>query len=185
LALPELLADITATADWRLRECANAVRDISRYRPGPPWLRWAKRVTLVVLFLGGLFRIVGFSLQGWDAVVRGLPWILIILFWLALLSGGFAWITAWQIKRNNPHMVAGQEHHISSTGYQVRCGAVTSTTTWDGIQRFVETPRFLLIYPVRNAAYYLPKRCITAESLDGIRQLAKRGIPDGSRRFAV
>jgi hypothetical protein len=183
--LATLLADVTATANWQFRECAAAIRDITRYRPGSPWLRWAKRAAVIVLFLGGIFLIFGFAVQGWDAVVGGIPWILIILFWLALVSGGFAWITAWQIKRNNPHLVAGQEHHISATGYQVRCGAVTSTTSWEGIQRFVETPKFFLVYPVRNAAYYLPKRCLTAEAIEAIRQLVKAGIPDEARRVAV
>jgi hypothetical protein len=75
-------------------------------------------------------------------------------------------------------MVAGQEHHISQTGYQVRCGAVTSATKWDGIQRFVDTPDFFLVYPVRNAAYYLPKRCLSNDQVVAIRTLAAQGIPD-------
>jgi hypothetical protein len=185
LALVESPSEVTVTADWRYQECAKAVRQISSYRLGPPWLRWAKRVAIIALCLGGVFLIFGFSVQGWAALVGGAPWIVLILLWLVLLSGGFAWIAAWQIKRNNPHLVAGQEHHISASGYQVRCGATTSTTAWEGIQRFVETPAFFLVYPVRNAAYYLPKRCLTSMEIETIRQLAMIGLPGTSRLVAV
>jgi len=124
---------------------------------------------VVLLFLA----IVGASSDGWSGVITILPWIVILVLWLALLGGGQAWIGAWHIRRNNRHLVAGQQHSLSDAGYRLRCGLIESTIPWAGFERLVETRDFFLAYPHKSGAYYLPKRSLTAEQTRQARELFK------------
>jgi hypothetical protein len=150
-----------------------------------PWLRWARNATTAILLLVLLLLGLGFTRTGWDGIGRSLPWLVLIILWLAVLAGGYSWITAWQIKRNNPAMVSGQIHHISRQGYRVTCGPVTSQAEWAGLLRVVETQEFFLAFPVRNAAYFLPKRCLSSEGVETARALFGTHLGDRSLLLAV
>jgi len=176
---------VHANVDWRLRECAKAVREITKHRPGFKWMIWAKRGGIAILVLGLLLVGLGAIVGEQGNLLALLPWLVLIAIWVALLGGGFSWLTAWQLRRNNPHLTAGQVHEISPEGYRVRCGAVTSITEWAGIVRFVETADFFLTFPVRNAAYYLPKRCLDLTDIAALRSLTDRHLPPGAARLAV
>ena len=76
------------------------------------------------------------------------PWIIFLLLFLAFRFGGAGWLSAWQIRHNNPNMVSGMRHAISAASYQVRCGQVESTAQWAGLLKLVETNAFFLTFPV-------------------------------------
>jgi hypothetical protein len=140
--------------------------------------RMLLRLGLIGLIVLMVLALVGGATKGWAGLVAILPWVLIIILWIALLSGGQGWITAWQMKRNNPHIVAGQQHTVSDTSYRVHCGQIESTIEWPGFVRIVETQEFLLAYPQRNAAYYVPKRCLAPGQLETLRELCRRNTGD-------
>jgi hypothetical protein len=137
---------------------------------------------LIGLVLLILVALLGAAIQG--SVMELLPWVL-LLFWLALIAGGASWLTAWQIRRNNPNMVAGFEHVLSSAGYHVTCGNVDSTVAWSGLVKIVETANFFLLYPTRTSAYYIPKRALKPEGLTAIRTLVLEQVPEKSAVLAV
>jgi hypothetical protein len=156
-----------------------------RHRAWPRWLRMLLRLALIGLIVLMVLALVGGASKGWSGLVAILPWIFVIILWLAFLSGGQGWITAWQMKRNNPHIVAGQQHTVSDAGYRVHCGQIESTIEWAGFVRIVETREFLLAYPQRNAAYYVPKRCLTPGQLETLRELFRKNAGDRFVSFAA
>jgi hypothetical protein len=168
--------EVVVEFDWRLAECARACRQAERYRvrrTAAKRLRLAFTPTLIAAF--GLAIIVAASSEDpMNRLLELLPWSVILLLWLGLRFGGAGWLTAWQIQRNNPNMVAGNHHSISAAGYRVTCGQAQSTVGWPGVVRLVETGDFFLTFPTRSAAYYLPKRALSAEQQDLVRTMFKQ-----------
>lgn len=137
-----------------------------RYKLQARWWRLIKRASLVILLGFAALAVIGSPSLFSDVVV----WVLLLFLWLGFVYEGQAWLTAWTTQRNNRHIVAGQEHTLSATGCRVRCGEADSTMTWTGFERLVETREFFLAFPMRNAAYYLPKRCLSAEQIGQVRE---------------
>jgi hypothetical protein len=170
---------VVAEFDWRFAECARACRQVTRYM-----LRSHISKMLMVGFWALVLIILAFSVvvviaspddrmtRFWEMA----PWILVLLLGIGLRFGGAAWLTAWRVKRNNPHLVAGSQHFLSAAGYRVRCGQVESSISWAGLVRSVETDDFFLSFPTRNTAYFLPKRALTAAQTETIRSLMREHL---------
>ena len=176
---------VTAQFDWQRSEVAQALRQIARLRPQSAWRRRLPVLLTIMLAAAGLFLIVGVMTKGSAALVGSLPWIAVLAAWLVLFRGGAAWLTAWQMSRNNPHMLSGQTHVMNASGYAVACGGTSSTVTWDGVVQVTETPEFFLTFPVRNAAYYLPKRCLTPGQMTDLRQMLRNRLGERAVLLAV
>ena len=180
---PGPTVELIIRVDWRLRECARACREIQEHRPKARWWRIVVSGFLVGLVLLVLLALLGAAIEG--NVWAILPWVLVVLLWLVFLGGGVSWLTAWQIRRNNPNMIAGFEHALSPGGYRIRCGSVESTVQWPGFVKVVETTDFFLSYPMRSAAYYIPKRVLAPLEVDTVRRLVHEQLPDRSALLAV
>ena len=128
---------VTAQFDWQRSEVAQALRQIARLRPQSAWRRRLPVLLTIMLAAAGLFLIVGVMTKGSAALVGSLPWIAVLAAWLVLFRGGAAWLTAWQMSRNNPHMLSGQTHVMNASGYAVACGGTSSSRLFEGNGGFV------------------------------------------------
>lgn len=158
--------------DWRFAEAARACSEVGRYRIAGPLLRFARHgLTLLVVGVLILSILVAYvSGDPAEYLSRAFPWIVFMLLYLILrLASGP--LGAWTLRRNNPSIVAGTRHTISSAGYQVRCGQIDSTAQWGGLLRIVETKEFFLMFPAKHAAYYLPKRLLSQEEYATVRSI--------------
>ena len=174
---------VVAEVDWQFAECARACSEILKHRlVSPFWRVFRLAVTLLIVALlllmtvAALMSDVGTATYLWTIA----PWILILLLLLGLRLGGAGWLGAWQIRRNNPNMVAGMRHSISLAAYTVWCGQIQSTAQWPGILKVVETRRFFLSFPIKSGAYYLPKRVLSDEQCATIRSIM---IQQAAERF--
>ena len=176
---------VQARFDWQFAETVRAARHIMLRRTSKRWLRHARSALVVVLVIGLVLIALGAATGGRTDVLIILPFLLLVLLWIALLTGWLAPFAVWQLRRNNPQIVKGQEHLISAQGYQTTCGAATSRMAWDGLIRVVETKEFFLAYPLRNAAYYLPKRALSNDDIRALRELFRLHLADRSELLAV
>ena len=165
---------IVADVDWQFAECARACGEIMKYRiTSHLWRMVRAAVTVIIVSVLILMTMLAFrsELDTSTYLSTMTPWIIILLLFLVLRLGGAGWLGAWQIRRNNPNMVSGMRHAISAASYQVRCGQVESTAPWAGLLKLVETKAFFLTFPVKQGAYYLPKRVLTEEQCAAIRSI--------------
>ena len=172
---------IIADVDWQFAECARACGEILKYRiTGHLWRVVRAAVTVIIVSVLILATVLAFRSDVDTATYLSsmTPWIIILLLFLAFRFGGAGWLSAWQIRRNNPNMVSGMRHAISDTSYQVRCGQVESTAQWAGLLKLVETKDFFLTFPVKQGAYYLPKRVLTEEQCATIRVIMQQQAGD-------
>jgi hypothetical protein len=172
---------IIADVDWQFAECARACGEILKYRvTSHLWRVVRAAVTVIIVSVLIFMTVLAFrsELDPSTYLSTMTPWIIILLLFLVLRLGGAGWLGAWQIRRNNPHMVSGMRHAISSASYHVRCGQIESLVQWGGIVRVVETKEFFLTFPVRLAAYYLPKRVLTQEQSAALRSIMQQHAGD-------
>ena len=172
---------IVADVDWRFAECARACGEIAKYRiTGHLGRMMRGAFTVIIASVLILTTLLAFRSDiDRSAYLSAMtPWSLILVVFLVFRFGGAAWLSAWQIRRNNPNMVAGMRHTISSVAYEIRCGQVESTAQWGGLLKLVETKAFFLSFPVKHGAYYLPKRVLTQEQCAAIRSIMQQQAGD-------
>lgn len=180
--------EVVADVDWQFAECARACIEIGKYRLASPWwrvVRGAFTAIIVGVLVLAILTALGPDVDAGTYLAGMAPWMFFLLLFLGFRFGGAGWLGAWQIRRNNPNMVAGMKHSISSEAYRIRCGQVESTAQWGGILRVVETKRFFLTFPIRTGAYYLPKRVLTQDQSAAVRLIAQHQASDRFLQRAV
>src|SRR5206468_6129363 len=109
---------IVADVDWQFSECARACGEILKYRiTSHLWRVVRAAVTVIIVSVLILATVLAFRSDVDTATYLSsmTPWIIILLLFLAFRFGGAGWLSAWQIRRNNPNMVSGMrsEEHTS------------------------------------------------------------------------
>jgi len=159
--------------DWRFAEAARACSEVGRYRIASPLFHFAQHgFTLLIAGVLVFTILVAYrsDVDTAEYLSQSLPWIIIMLLYLVLRLAS-APLGAWKMRRNNPSILAGTRHTISSAAYQVRCGQIESTAQWGGLLRVVESKEFFLMFPAKHAAFYLPKRVLSQEQSVTVRSI--------------
>jgi len=165
------------TYDWNAAEHRRAVRWMTWARLRRPLFRVVRVVLYVFLALVALVAI-GMALDGYtrEPIELGV---------LALLVGAlvlwFPWLTAalitWRTGRTDPNVHHPMHQRFDAVGLHVSCRTAETMLRWDGMQRVVETPRFLFFYYSSQLAYYLPKRVV--DDLPELRASIAEWLPEG------
>jgi hypothetical protein len=89
--------------------------------------------------------------QNWGALI-GAPAFALI---------GFPLLQRWNVRsahKNNPSLRGNQTFVLTSDGFNAQGSLHSTTVTWKGITRVLETSEYFLFFVSRNTAYFIPTR---------------------------
>ena len=112
-----------------------------------------------------------------QAVLSGLPWVILLAFWAWLIYFGAPAWAARQIERRYPAFAGQQVRTLSHDGLRWISPGSTQEYQWSAVYRVVETDEFVLIFVTTQAAQFIPKRLITPEQLLQLRALLAEALP--------
>ncbi|HKV75276.1 MAG TPA: YcxB family protein [Gemmatimonadales bacterium] len=81
----------------------------------------------------------------------------------ALVFWGFPAVTRWQLRRmmaNSPTLQGTLRRVLNDRGVEAHGVGAATTVEWSAVQRFEETPEFLLFFYSKNCAVYIPTRVV-------------------------
>ena len=170
------------TVEWTAREHARAVRAIMTNRSGSAFLKigfWVLVVVgLLLLIVGGLTALDGSS---WFAGV--LPWLLVLLLWIAFIHwlGPFLSARAWA--RSHPEGHRTITYRFGDDGLYSESYLGSTIIRWHAIRRVVETSESLLLYLGWQRAVFIPRRALDPEAHALIRLHLERHVDMQRLRF--
>ena len=160
----------------------NVVVPIQRtavdYREAYTWLRWHSPSWPVLIascvVVAGLF----FWFVGTAAAIR-----FIVLELIFLSASYFITLTSLVKKMQAAHALNGATSYtFTPNGFDYKSERSSSTTSWDVVNRAVETKRsFLLVY-ANTCFLIIPKACVPAQDLDRLRELIASRVARTSLR---
>lgn len=166
------------TYDWNAAEHRRAVRWTAWARLRRPLFRLLRIALYVFLGLVALVAI-GMAADGYTREPIQLGVLAVLVGALVLWS---PWLTAALItrrtRRTDPNVHHPMRQWFDETGLHVSCRTAETTLRWDGMERVVETPRFLFFYYSPLLAYYLPKRVV--DDLPELRASIAAWLPEGT-----
>jgi hypothetical protein len=102
-------------------------------------------------------------------LVALLPWLVLLVFWFALLRWLNPWLSARSWAKRHPEGHRDVTYRFAADGMEAESHAGSSVTRWYVIKRVIETDEFLLLYLTWQCAIYLPKRALSPEQYAAIR----------------
>ncbi|BAU49492.1 hypothetical protein SVA_2944 [Sulfurifustis variabilis] len=164
---------MTHTAKYHLDRSYLSESFDQAVRYGSKW----KRVELAI---GTAFIVGGLALWVYSGGELFLPWMLVLLGVIEVFSSRikkFFWLRK---QLGSKH--AGSEVTLTFDDDGVRTAGRfgNSVIAWAGIERLVETPKGLLIWPQKGIYYYLPKSILD----DGAVSFIRQKVYDGSLQAA-
>lgn len=168
------------TFDYDRAEFVRAHRAVQRNGESP-WRHTVKALAGLALISAIVCMVAGYVLRAprWANVFYVVSiWSLLmaLYFWL------FSWIAvkwaARQQEKQRPDFAHPLSGALDESGYVCESFSGTTRLKWDGVRRVVETPEFLLLYIMKQYAYYLPKRAIPADDLAAVRRLLREQLGD-------
>ena len=91
---------------------------------------------------------------------------------LIVLGAFFAvllWLLPFLAARRIP--LRPQEWNLNEERVQIQTPVASVELRWDAYLKYRETPKLFLLYPQRNVAHFIPKRVLTAQQIDELRNL--------------
>lgn len=159
---------ITARFDFREDEHRLALRESS-----PAWMRWAVVLAGVVVPVVVLWVGVGShwsELTLGDAVMNGLPWVLLGAFFLSL-GPLLRRSQARHAREDNPFLNGTQLRTVDDVGLRVEGAGFAPSLRWQDLQQVTETRNFFLFYEDKRVMHYIPKRALSDVERDSLRNL--------------
>jgi hypothetical protein len=105
--------------------------------------------------------------------------------WHLLLMGpllafiGFPLLWLWNLRshrQSSPASQGQQTYFIDERGIELSGPLYRTNLEWPAITRVVETRLFFLIYFGKQAAYFVPKRILSAVETSELRELIRRNV---------
>jgi hypothetical protein len=143
-------------------ELVAALRSVNRAVPRVRVMRrlsWLAIAVITVLVVADI-------LTPRDAVgILFVPALILLLFWALPFQ------LAWMTRRNSPYWKGEQIFEFSRSG--IRAGSVSSdsVTDWAAVMRTGEDRRFFLFFSSDQGAQFVPKRALSPEQQDALRDL--------------
>ena len=91
---------------------------------------------------------------------------------LIVLGAFFAlllWFLPFLTARRTP--LRPQEWNLNEERVQIQTPVASVELHWDAYLKYRETPKLFLLYPQRNIAHFIPKRSLSAQQIDELRNL--------------
>jgi hypothetical protein len=158
---------------WDRREHVRASREVIRHARSAPFWRH--------LTVAGLVAGVGLALY---ASVDGSPiagglagWAFIVAVWMLLFRWVLPWANAWQAARNDPATRGEIHQSVDEGGFTVHASGQNVRLEWSAIPSVRETRGFFLVFFSRECAYYLPKRAMSGNDCNAVRDTFRRFLP--------
>ncbi len=123
-------------------------------------VKYASKWQKVEWFLGTLFIIAGFLLQVWSDWTLLSPIVLILIGLFELFSSSIKKVL-W-LRRQMKSKTANSRIEIEICDEGINSSGLYSNSEmlWQGIERILETPKGLFIWPQKGIHIYLPKKLI-------------------------
>jgi YcxB-like protein len=179
--MPASADALTFTFEWNFREHARLSSFLTReYFTRRPW-RIAGAVALV-LVLGSVLLEMAASKAGPTAALIGLtPWLVFLVLWLGFFLYGVGWVSAWQVRRQDPSIREPFTYALTDRGLHVKAHNVDVEVQWPGIYKVRERPDAFLFYYNVRCAYQLPKRAIgPSDQLRAVRDFIRAHLPSST-----
>ncbi len=162
---------VTVTYDFDPKEHYKAARAVTRLT----WFRWVPWIAAAIVLL--LLAVEVFlphwgEYDAWELFMTSLPWLLLGVFWIALLP----WSQrrgARRIAKRDPSVRGPQERTIDEAGYHALGNGVRVEVPWHAMAKAVESDRFFLFFYNKQCAYYIPKRVLSDSQSADVRTLMK------------
>jgi hypothetical protein len=135
-------------------------------------VRYGSRWKKIELAIGGAFIIAGFSLWLYFNRALFLPWVLVALGVIEIFSSRikkFFWLRK---QLGSKHSGFEVTHTFDDRGIQTAGKYSNGLMSWAGIEKLIETPEGLLIWPQKSIYWYLPKRSRSEEAIAFIKKKA-------------
>jgi hypothetical protein len=115
------------------------------------------------------------------------PYLVLIVMWVAFISGGLPYISARDYARNHQRCIPHDQIRIvSADGIEANCVTTNVRIQWAGITRVVEGPEFFLIFTGPACAFAIPKRAVPdAERLGALRGTLTRALGSKAELLAA
>jgi hypothetical protein len=150
---------VTFRYDWHKAEHARAGRDVARHVKALRLGFWVFVVFLIVVaVIGGLVALGG----GLSVIWSWLPWWLLSVFWLWLLTVGVGRMQARAYAKLHGQVPFDVQFSITDTGVRHESPIASTELKWPVIKRVVETKEFLLFFYNWQCALYLPRRAVAS-----------------------
>ena len=112
-----------------------------------------------------------------DLLLSALPWILMPVFWLAVLPM-LQRRAAHRISTRDASVRGPQTRIVDVEGYHSRGNGVSVDVPWHAMARGAEVEQFFLFYYNKQFAYYLPKRVLSPADIVTVRALMRERLQD-------
>jgi hypothetical protein len=143
--------------DWNKAEHVRAGRDVARHVKALRIGFWVLVVFLIVVaVIGGLAALA----RGRSVIWSLLPWWLLMIFWLWLLTVGVRRMQARAYAKLHGQVPFDVQFTITDTGVRTESPIASTELKWPVIKRVVETKEFLLFFYNWQCAVCLPRRAV-------------------------
>ena len=141
------------------------------------WVPYGFMVLALVYLAAGLV------VHSAAAMAQALPWVLMLLFWGAVLR----WVRPNTAARNyqaktNPYFdLDDMQRVVDAEGLEAGSPRARSRLTWQALHKVVETEEFFLFYTSPACAIQLPQRAIPSDAMrERLRQMVRTHMPAGA-----
>jgi hypothetical protein len=139
--------------------------------------RWARRIFLGCMILVALCLLAVFLIDHNAQAVRGiLPGLALALMWITIVWALPRWTMRRQF-RKQPGAHGARNLLLDTAGAHWRWNGGTSDVEWRNYIRWLEGNTQILFYTSPACFNILPKRALTIEQLDELREVLKKHIP--------
>ena len=169
---------VTATYDFDPKEHYQAARAVTRLT----WFRWVPWIAVGIVLLLVLVEVVlphWGEFDAWELFLTSLPWLLLGVFWIALIP----WSqrrAARKLAKRDPSVRGPQKRSVDAAGYHSLGNGVRVEVPWHAMARAVETDRFFLFFYNKQCAYYIPKRALSDPQCAEVRTLMEAAGTEGA-----
>lgn len=162
---------VTTTYEFDPREHYKAARAVTRLT----WFRWVPWIAVGITLLLVLVEVIlphWGEFDAWEIFLTSLPWLLLGVFWIALLPWSQRRAARKLVKRD-PSVRGPQERSVDATGFHSLGNGVRLDVPWHAMARAVETDQFFLFFYNKQCAYYVPKRALSDSQCAEVRTLMR------------
>ena len=180
--IPEHSTAVTFT--WNAAEHGRAVRAIFLNALVPKALKVGFWLGLCLIGVVSLLAILA-AHDPATTLVAMLPWLVLLVFWFAVLWWLNPWFSARSWAKRHPEGHRDVMYRFAADGMEAESHVGSSVTRWHVIKRIIETDEFLLSYLTWQCAMYLPKRALSAEQYAAIRLRLEQVLPAEVLKFRM
>ncbi len=130
--------------------------------------RYGSRWHLIELVIGGVFIVGGLGLFAYADWATALPLVLVAIGVFEIFSSRikkFFWLRKHgKGKAENAKIVM----LFDDEGFETTSSFSSARMTWDGVEKWVRTPKGVLLWPQKGMYFYIPEKSAGADAISFI-----------------